>query len=282
MKTKDESTFWDHLDGIVAINLDERTDRWEALQNQAAELAGQPLIERISAIRGANLPGFGKAPWFRGRTSTKRWGSRAGCTQSHRKVMEHAQSQDWQTFLILEDDADLTNINQENLANLCSALFEKNTEWDLCYLGFSKSVGTGFTIDTFSEFTLCEIFGCYTTHAYLIKQKARDWILSQLPATEDTWSWHARHGSIDRWYSRKLSSNLTVYGITPSLIPQKAGFSDIAQRSVDYNEEFSGFVSSSTKDRQTFKRRKKTKHIQQCAREFYDWIRARIKRYKGL
>ena len=277
------SGFWSRLDGIAVINLDDRPDRWDQMRAAAAPyLQDAPPFTRISAVRGTLLPGYGERPWFRGKASDKRWAAKAGCTQSHRKVMEFARTQGWKTFLVLEDDADFSPLTGVDMHALDHALFTAQPDWDVCYLGFSQAVGTSLELATVGQQRVCEVNGCYTTHAYVVRTRARDWILARLAADAQAWSWHARHRIIDRWYVRHLCTELRVLAISPSIITQAAGFSDIVQRQVDYSDEFAGKLERLTADPVQFSRRKTLRRITISFANAYDCLRAGLKRLRGF
>ena len=126
-------------DGAVVINLDDRTDRWEAFQQRVVPGLGIETVERLSAVRGTELPGFGKPPLFRGRNRDRTWAGRAGCTLSHRAALARALEAGWERVLILEDDIELV----PEFASLQTSLATKLAEldWDVCYLGFTDPIG---------------------------------------------------------------------------------------------------------------------------------------------
>jgi len=276
------SPFWGRLDGIAIINLDERPERWEETLRELAPFPEAPKPTRIPAVRGVDLEGYGKRPWFRGRHTDKRWAARVGCTQSHRKTMHTARARGWRTFLVLEDDACLQPLAGCGLAKLDECLFRRFPEWDVCYLGFSKAVGQSLEFTRFDGHGLFEVTGCYTTHAYLVRERARDWILRRLPGDSRVWAWHAKHRIIDRWYVRHLSRDLRVFAVAPSLITQRAGFSDIVQRQVNYDNEFDGTIKHLAESRERFQFAKRTHHGKQVWNEFYDGFRAAFKRINGF
>jgi hypothetical protein len=267
---------------VVVINLDDRPERWQETLRELAVFPDAPVPHRISAVRGVDLPGYGQPPWFRGRTSDKRWAGRGGCTQSHRKVMQIARERDWRTFLVLEDDACLQPLRALPAEQLEQLLFVQQTDWDACYLGFSKAVGGALRLAAIGDRQLFEVVGCYTTHAYLVRARARDWILAHLAEDGQAWSWHAQHRIIDRWYTRHLSQHLRVLALSPSLITQRAGFSDIVQRQVDYAEEYAGRLLRVTDDPKVFARQRRRQHWKFWWADRYDWVRAQFKRWNGF
>ena len=218
-------------DGILVINLDHRPERLERF----AEMAGRmPQLEgwrRLAAVNGVELPGYGKAPWFRGRQRDKCWAGRAGCTLSHRKAIEHARDMGWDRVLILEDDVQVGPTFEADAADFIAATGSDDEAWDVCYLGASKPVGPCRKLgDLQGARALYQIFGCNGTFAYLMKRTAFEWVLANLPTAETVWPWVYQHRAIDRWYARNLSRRLRVQAVSPNLIGHYTSFSDIGQR----------------------------------------------------
>ena len=98
------SKFWQHVDGISLINLDQRKDRLISALEQLRTLVPSEKVTRIAAINGKAIKGFGEKPWFKNGKKDQKWAGRAGCTLSHRKALELAVARKWKTMLILEDD----------------------------------------------------------------------------------------------------------------------------------------------------------------------------------
>ncbi len=228
--------FWQQIHGTAVINLDHRQDRWQAISAQLRQLPGQPEFLRVAASLGTTLPGFGVRPWFRGRQTDMRWAARAGCVASHRRVMRQAREAAWDTLLVLEDDCDLVPLLSCDLEALHRLLFVEHPEWDVCYLGHNNEIATPVqhVADWGGAGELLRVRGCATTHAYLVRRTARDWILAQLPAEDALWSWLSRNRAVDRWYSRRLSEHFKVFALSPALLLQQAGYSDISHDLVDW------------------------------------------------
>jgi len=279
--TPPDNTFWKALDGVVVVNLDERQDRWDQLQAEAASLPGLGGLTRISAARGTKLSDYGQKPWFRGRRTDPRWAARAGCTLSHRKALTHARQSGWKTLLVLEDDADLQPLRSLDLDRLADLLFTQYPDWDVCYLGYSQTVGVSHPVAA-QHPDLLEMQGCYATHAYLIKTRAMDWIINRLPDEKQVWSWTSTHRAIDRWYARNLSKELKVYAFSPALIPQRTTFSDIVNKEVDYQAEFAGRLPRITHGKTWFNLRKNLLNGVYSVLEFYDAARGLRKKLNGF
>lgn len=223
--------------GICVINLDARTDRWEIFQREMLpHFEGLP-VDRISATLGTQVPGFGTHPYFRDRKRDRTWAARGGCTLSHRNAILHAKANGWSHLLILEDDITIdTAPKPAFLGNLQKAI--QSTSFDVCYLGFTDPVSPfRQLIELGSGYALHQLFGCNTTHAYLLSTRAMDFILAALPSTESIWNWIARHRAIDRFLSRNLSPQLKVTALSPSLIIQRPCYSDIVGNDVASSAE---------------------------------------------
>lgn len=221
--------FWALVDGVLVVNLDSRPERWQAVQAATSGVIPAAKLHRLPATLGTALPGFGAQRWFRGRKRDRTWAGRAGCTLSHRMAIAHAKQRGWRTVLILEDDIELAADLSEVLSHLAAAL--QASDWDVCYLGFTDPVPPFRTLAELpTGHSLCAVSGCSTTHAYLLRDTTYDWLLARLPEADKIWPWISRHRAIDRWYYRNLVRRFAVCAVSPSVINQQGGFSDITQR----------------------------------------------------
>jgi GR25 family glycosyltransferase involved in LPS biosynthesis len=218
--------------GVCVINLDSRTDRWETFQREILPQFEGLQVDRISATLGTQIPGYGKAPYFRGRKRDRTWAARGGCTLSHRNAMLHAKAKGWSHLLILEDDITIETTPSPEFLNALQNAFQ-SMHFDVCYLGFTDPVAPfRQLVELGSGYALHQVFGCSTTHAYLLSTHAMDCMLAALPTAESIWNWIARHRAIDRFLSRNLSPQLNVTALSPSLIIQRPCFSDIVGKDV--------------------------------------------------
>lgn len=218
-------------DGILVINLDhrpERLERFRCLANEQPWLTGW---QRLPAVAGSKLPGFGCPPWFHSGNRDNAWAGRAGCVLSHRNAIETALSAGWDRVCILEDDLDIREHSLQIMEKAASWLADHENLWRVAYLGFTEPVGPCQKLANLSsQHSICRISGCATTHAYVVKRDAMQWILNQLPNESSIWSWLAKHRAIDRWYARHLALEFPVVAVNPSIIGQISDFSDIGQR----------------------------------------------------
>lgn len=234
----DNNAFWTNVDGCLVVNLDVREDRWNEVKNTLDGFIPEDKFERLSAVYGKAIPGYGEKPWFRGRTKDFRWAGRAGCTLSHRKVMKEGLRRGWNVFLVLEDDICLRNVSGEFLNRLNSLIFEEETDWDMCYLGYTSPRGPARTIAPVDgQFSLCQIRGARTTHAYLVKAPLARWLVKKLPKEKNIWSWCAGRRIIDRWYSRHISHHFKIVCTNPSFIIQAPSYSDLVGKEVNNWDE---------------------------------------------
>jgi GR25 family glycosyltransferase involved in LPS biosynthesis len=269
----------DLADGIVVVNLDERAGRWRQVQSELARLAHSGGLTRLSAVRGTDLPGFGQRPWFRGRARDRTWAGRAGCVLSHRAAIQLAAKNNWRTLLILEDDIVVARQAPSVLTDLAKTL--KETEWDVCFLGFTDPVSPFERIASLSSgHTLFRISGCSTTHAYLVRDSTYQWLLSKLPEPLHIWPWISTHRAIDRWFYRNLSRRFRVLAVSPSIVNQSPGFSDITQRPNDGAHVTSIDLSSS--GRFKFEWLNTARHATWKLAEPRDWLRGQVKRIRGF
>ena len=207
----------DAFDRIVCINLDERTDRWEQVQQSAAALLGEVKLQRFSAIK----PDLAKERVHNGR---------AGCLLSHRTVIEQAYRDGLESVLVLEDDLSIDQAFQEKITPTLASL--QQTEWDVFYLGITAKApllpaGNG----------LVRTLGGMTTHAMAYHRRAMPKLLQQLPDEKDVLRFLSRHKSIDRYYCKHVAPRMRCYASSPLLIFQRDDFSDIQQSQMLSNRE---------------------------------------------
>lgn len=285
MNHMDNNSFWANVDGSLVVNLDAREDRWNEVKNTLKTFITADKFQRLSAVDGKAIPGYGEKPWFRGRAKDFRWAGRAGCTLSHRKVMEEGLRRGWDVFLVLEDDICLRDVSSDFWDRLNSLIFEKQTDWDMCYLGYTTPRGPAKTIAEIDpNSSLCEIRGARTTHAYLVKASIAKWLSQELPTEETVWSWCANKRVVDRWYSRNISQRYKVICVTPSLIVQAPSYSDLVGRVSDDwgSSKLISEVPKSIKDLNFHRTRCVVSSLICRFNNFYDCIRGELKRLFGF
>jgi len=277
------SSFWNHVDAVLVINLDERKDRWEAFKSATSQLIPSDKIHRVSATMGRQLPGYGKLPWFRGRKRDLTWAARGGCTLSHRSACLIAKENNWDNILILEDDVELLPNFQEIIKQLPQLLWDSGFAGDVCFLGYTEPQEPFKILARTASCELVQFSGCNATHAYLLNSSARDWIITQLPEPDQIWQWTARYRAIDRWYRRNLSRNFVVTALSNSLFNQSYGFSDIECRKKSLTDEVCVTnISVQSKPKGLFNWHLKMKVLKNRMLLAYDYLRAISKRLNGF
>lgn len=274
-------------DGVLVINLDHRPERLVRFAAMAADFPQLAEWERLPAVNGVDLPGFGQPPWFRGGKRDKCWAGRAGCTLSHRKAVARAKQAGWQSVLILEDDALFDPGAATALDKLQVHLPDNNPPWGVCYLGFTKALGPAVRLaELAGARELFRVSGCYTTHAYLVHRSAYNWILDRLPTETGIWPWLARHRAVDRWYARHLHERFPVLAVSPVACGQVCGFSDIGQRDdgAGRADEFAEGVPAAAvvEGSARFARRSAMRRAAVMAEGWFDWCRGLRKRMRGF
>ena len=224
---RQDHPFWDRDPLVLVVNLDDRPARWaETLDAARPHLPVNRLV-RHSAVRGTTLAGYGMPPWFRGRGRDRTWAGRAGCLLAHRSALERALAEGREWLLVLEDDAVFDAAFDPVLRALVSHL-DTNPHWAACYLGVGDPVGPFEKhADLAPGFTLHRIGGANLTHAYFVHRRALTPILARWPRQDTIWPWLVRHRAVDRWYRRHLADHGEVLAVSPSIVLQRDGISDI-------------------------------------------------------
>jgi GR25 family glycosyltransferase involved in LPS biosynthesis len=227
------SRFWELVDGVLVINLDHRTDRWEQAQRELAGWVPPDKLHRLPAVLGRELPGYLSPQWFRTNSRAATWAGRAGCLLSHRNALRLARERHWRWTLILEDDVRLHSATIAAVADpLADFLVTEHTHLGVVYLGHQEVRHpvrhlAGLT----DSHQLYGISGCLTTHAYLIHTETISRLLARWPGEDaEVWRWLRRHRAIDTWYRNHLARITPVAAVSPAVIRQDESLSDITQR----------------------------------------------------
>ena len=171
------------------------------------------------------------------------------------------------------------------IESLQQALKKNADAWDICYLGYTDPWPPFRRIDNLAaNHFLGQIYGCNCGHAYLVKPKVRDWIIAHMPDSKSIWFWLAKYRIQDRWYRRQLGRRFRVAAVSPCLIEQGMGISDITGLHSDYyiGNKFISRLPQCQKCVLFFDLRIKVTAAKCLILDGYDWIRAKIKRIKGF
>lgn len=223
--------FWAALDAVVVINLDQRADRWAAMQAHLAGLVPAGKLHRLSAVRGVDLPGYGAKPWFGRSKRPATWAGRAGCALSHRNALRLLAQRGWRRALILEDDARFTAPPDE-AAGAALAERWRGAEPQATFLGFNEPCPPVRVLAGLpGGGQVCSIGGCLAAHAYVVNAALAERLLAEMPREDaHVWAWLARHTAVDTWYSLRMARLGPVLAVSPAWVEQVDSHSDITQR----------------------------------------------------
>lgn len=191
------------FDKVFLINLDRRPDR---LAECDTWLRSQGIFyERISAYDGQTLPG-----------DDPRRRAELGCKLSHEKAIKYILQRGYSKTLILEDDFDPI---PDLLEKFSEASKWVPSDWNQLYLGGNHQ-NLLIPVNKFVAKTKATA----TTHAYALNLNICEGLLEGFQLVEP----------VDTIY-RIAQQKMNAYALTPNLINQKAGYSDIIQTEVNYD-----------------------------------------------
>ena len=208
------------------INLDSRNDRRELFEKQFEELTSLypkdftfTPVPRFSAIKDEENGAI-------------------GCTKSHIECLRTARDNGWDHILMLEDDALL--IHPEILVHQVNSFLSRfRDEWEV--LLFSGNNFPPFKVEAPDCF---RVANCQTTGCYLVCSRYYDKLIRNFeegleglianPGNKGAYacdSFWKRLQQQDRWYL-----------ITPLCVIQRAGYSDIEKKNVNYERLMTDLV----------------------------------------
>lgn len=191
------------------INLDERTDRRQCVENEMQVLGID--VQRFPAIKTQN--------------------GAIGCTASHIKLLKHAIDNNYDHILIVEDDIQFLN------PDLFKFQFNKFLElhensWDVILLS-GNNIPPYESIDE----SCIRVFSCQTTTGYIVNGHYIQTLynnmkegLQKLINEPDKHYYYA----IDKYWFH-LQKRGYWYLITPLSVIQREGYSNIERRNTNYS-----------------------------------------------
>ncbi len=191
------------LPPVFVINLDERTDRWEAVHALCSRCEIAPI--RISAMRAS--PGW------------------VGCGHSHLKVIQAARNLGLPWILILEDDVHFDPEGIARFRRMLPYLWQHREHWERFSGGPTLPADHHLRLLDIDH-ALTYVTG-YAAHFDLIHSAAYDTILQWTPATGKP---------IDAFYcdmARDQRNNLRTICTFPHIATQLPSISDISQSPSD-------------------------------------------------
>lgn len=218
---------------IFVINLKERTDRWNQINNHLHEI-GLHEFERIEGTR-LNFES----------TLSQLILSRISVCHSHIKTYRKITHDH---TLVLEDDCQFFQNMEEILSKKTTLDFINSNEWEMLLLGANKriykkndSLIYHTDVKQVSE-NIFEMKECGTAHAVLYKKSYIDKVLSLFPTDEDFFRkaftleehWYIWDNFIN-YFSQNFNSK--IHCIYPIVAGQRASLSSVVNVQVDYNKE---------------------------------------------
>jgi hypothetical protein len=199
------TTIEQFFDKIFVINRDARTDRWAHCLGQFKKFT-LTKCERFSAHDGVILDG--------------RLNGNAGCTASHRALLEIISYHKWPRTLILEDDFKIRHDDFHQKFN--DMIGEVPEDWDMLYLGGHYAEKPQGRVSAH----VIRIGRMLTTSSYAVA-----WQMARHMAADI-----CGVGPIDSLYG-KFHLSHKCYIFQPRLMVQAAGVSDLTG-SVNEHPEF--------------------------------------------
>lgn len=200
---------------VLYINLDQRTDRKKELLSQFKKFKNKNIkinIERISAVKHKK--------------------GQIGCAKSHIKCLKNAKKRNLKEVIICEDDINI----HSNLINKYFEIINKLNDWDVIIL---SGHGDKKNINNF----ISKALGIQTTGLYLVKNHYYDKLINNFEESVIEMEKRYKNNKdimgqkwcIDRNW-KKLQKKDNWYVFNKNLGYQRADFSDIEKKKVNYNK----------------------------------------------
>jgi hypothetical protein len=197
------------LKNTLFINLEHRKDRLEHVNTEFKKMG--ITAERVNAVKmntGA-----------------------VGCTMSHIKCIELAKERKYEQVFVCEDDITFLNVDlfKENIEK-----FYDNDDilWDVLIVG-------GNNVPPFQQVEpyCARVFSCQTTTGYIVRRAYYDTLIRNFKESAENLMRHPdrpRDFALDMYWKR-LQLQGFWYMITPPTVTQYESYSDIENRTVNYD-----------------------------------------------
>ena len=153
-----------NLDGIIYINLENRTDRKDLLMKELESVNTD--MTKVQKVNGVFIPKNGHK----------------GCVQSHIIALKLIKMNNWNQTLILEDDAQLNidpKIFNQIIEKAINILDKNDPDWNVIMLAtvYKKATPT-YDLHNTPKITLDRLHSSTTSSAYIIKNSYVDKLLT--------------------------------------------------------------------------------------------------------
>lgn len=197
-----------HLDKIIYINLDKRTDRKEQIESELDKFGLK--YDRFCAIECEKFGIY-------------------GCGLSHLAVLKKAKEQNYKNILILEDDFEFL-ITKELFEEQLNKFFESNINFDVCMISYNLKETQEFENDIVGKIQFAQTASGYivNNHYYDKLIKLYEWALPLLIQTEQHWI----YANDIVWRNYQRNDNWFYFKIR--IGKQRISYSDNAKSVTDY------------------------------------------------
>ena len=199
------------LDNVYYINLEERVDRKQLIENELDELGWK--YTRFNAIKTKD--------------------GCVGCTMSHLKILELAKSKNLDYVVVVEDDIQFLRKSWYN--KKITDIINSNFEFDVFLLA-------GNLRSLYTNDNIARVKTAFTTTGYVVKEHYYDKLINNIKeglhllltnlktCTESPLNMYA----IDTYWCR-LQEMDQWYLILPRTVTQRPAYSNIEKKYTDYN-----------------------------------------------
>jgi glycosyl transferase family 25 len=191
------------IEKVVYINLAYRTDRKEEVETELLKYFPAEKVLRFDAFKDER--------------------PEIGCSNSHIAALELAISEGWNNVLIVEDDSMWSDMSGYSI------LEEKINKYDVIMLG-----------STFASYSKdYRVRSAHSGNAYLVAKHYYNVLLANLKDARTKLIETGNKGMyMNDSYWKILQQKDEWYVVVPSLLIQRASFSDINKEFVDYEKLF--------------------------------------------
>lgn len=207
---------FNRFDALRCINLDDRPDRYAAVNKRFEKIGISRLVKRFPAIKTPE-------------------NHHIGCALSHRAIIEDARQRGLQNIFVFEDDVIFHDRIMERMPSVIEKL--ATTDWDVLYLGGYLREEAPTNLPKGTVLRGCKGITC--THAVAYNERVFDRLLEDIPADYDAMAqWLDRFKGFDHYLSeldiRKLVT-VPMLAMQQELVdlpefPDEAGFVKLHNR----------------------------------------------------
>lgn len=202
--------FHRYFNRIFCINLDRRPDKW---------------VDSLEEFKKWDIVNFQRVPAYDGKGLNKNdyriKTSEAGLILTNIDILKSSIENKFERILILEDDFYLTG----EFSMIDNLISQVPVDWDLLYFGGNHNSHKGFPEPIKLSENLVKVHHTFATHAVAINGKFFKEMLDKISSVSSP---------LDVMLT-DLQKSHNAYCFSPSVAKQRAGYSDIQMRDMDYH-----------------------------------------------